>query len=138
MKKIKLSVSILTLCALNSCKTEKEDEKIKVEPPQIHILSNMHSKVFTPQKNADGSFSPFQGEWLVPEHVTSVKIIGCSGGNGGGGGGAGGAGAKFFSGNWSGASWGGDGSAGGRANGNKAGQNGEAGVLVNYKNDNGP
>ena len=138
MKKGKISICILVLGALNSCKTEKEDEKIKVEPPQIHILSNMHSKVFIPQKNPDGSYSPFQGEWLVPEHVTSVKIIGCSGGNGGGGGGAGGAGAKFFSGNWSGASMGGDGSAGGGANGNNLGQNGEAGLLGRYKDDNGP
>lgn len=123
------------LIVLNSCKKDKEEEKVKVNPPEIHILSNQNSKFFTAQMNSDGSFSPYQGEWIVPEHVTSVKVIGCSGGNAGGGGGAGGAGASYYMGSWFGASWGGNASAGGGANGHHSGQPGQLGQLGKYREE---
>lgn len=136
MQKLKNLVFLMSLFVFNSCKSDKHGDKVKVEPPQIHVLSNMQSKIFTITVNPDGTHSSYKGEWLVPEYVTSVRIIGCSGGNGGGGGGSGGGGARLYSGSWSGASWGGNGSAGGGANGHATGPNGETGHLGRFRDDN--
>ncbi|MBX9839964.1 MAG: hypothetical protein K2X69_16805 [Silvanigrellaceae bacterium] len=138
MIKNSILLSSVTLYLLTSCVLKGKEDKLVVNPPEVNspsIPNNLNTKLFTVTKNNDGSYSTFKGSWTVPELVTSVKIIGCSGGNGGGGGGAGGAGAKFYDGNWSGASWGGNGSSGGSAN-NGSGNLGQPGFLGRYAQNN--
>lgn len=132
----KIIVSFFSILIVVGCGSGK-GENLVVNPPKVNVPAsptNLKSKLFMTTKNKDGDYTTFKGDWVVPELVTSVKIIGCSGGNGGGGGGAGGAGAKFFTGNWSGASFGGNGSSGGYAN-NKPDQSfiaGASGSLGKY------
>lgn len=137
MFKNSILLSSVSIFLLTSC-VQGKDDKLVVNPPEVNspsIPNNLNSKLFMATKNKDGSYSTFKGSWIVPELVTSVKIIGCSGGNGGGGGGAGGAGAKFYDGNWSGASWGGNGSYGGSAN-NGSGNSGQPGFLGRFAQNN--
>lgn len=133
----KIIFSLFSMFLLTGCGGGR-DEKLNVEMPKTIVPTTQNSKIFYATKNADGSYTTFVSFWVVPPYVKSVKITGCSGGNGGGGGGAGGAGAKFYTGNWSGASLGGNGSAGGDANNISASGNaGAGGSLGQYRDGSG-
>jgi hypothetical protein len=134
----KIIFSLFSVFLLSGCGGGR-DEKLNVEVPKTTVAMNQNTKAFYATKNPGGTYTTFIGSWVVPPHVKSVKITGCSGGNGGGGGGAGGAGAKFYTGNWAGASWGGNGSSGGYANGvNGSGGVGQGGALGQYRDGGGP
>ncbi len=60
--------------------------------------------------------APGSHSWKVPENITSVKVVGCSGANGGAGGGGGGSAGALFAGSWWRSSWGGSGGASGAIN----------------------
>ncbi len=129
----KIIFSLFPIFLLSGCGANR-DEKLNIELPNTALSQKLNSKSFYATKNADGTYTTFVSSWVVPRYVKYVKITGCSGGNGGGGGGAGGAGAKFFDGNWAGASLGGNGSSGGDANSvSGSGEAGEGGHLGQYQ-----
>ncbi|APJ04606.1 hypothetical protein [Silvanigrella aquatica] len=119
--------SLFSIIFISGCGNGKSThmEKVIIPPP---LVKENFQAIYAIQ-NEDGTYSTNQGIWEVPEHVKTVKIIGCSGGNGGGGGGAGGAGATFFDGNWNGSSEGGNGSHGGAANKQEISPSGNVGTI---------
>lgn len=131
----KIIFSLFPLFLLSGCGASRDDKlHIKLPNSNTILSQKLNSKLFYATKNADGTYTTLISTWVVPPHVKSVKITGCSGGNGGGGGGSGGAGAKFFAGSWAGASWGGNGSSGGDANSvGGSGGAGEGGLLGQYQ-----